>query len=184
LNDPQSPLLASSSSDKSLIIWDLQSMSLLYKLTGHSSHVYGLGTLTNEFGDVLLASGSLDTTLKIWNITAVVASVKYGGSQNSSTYLLKTLSNHTSGIYRSLDTLKLQQQKSLVISGSFDESIKVWRVDSTTNNNDTTTTNDQLLFTLPSSLQIRALVSLDNFDASDYNATDFSSFYSGNGFKT
>ena len=170
LNDPQSPLLASSSGDKSIIIWDLMSMSLLYKLTSHTSQVYGLDTLTNEFGDVLLASGSVDTTLNIWNITAVVANVKNknGGSQNSSIYLLKTLSNHTSPIYRSLDTLNKQQQQSFVISGSVDKSIKVWQVDSTTNDN-----NNELLFTLPSSLQIRALVNLDNFDASDYNASSY-----------
>jgi WD40 repeat protein len=170
LNDPQSPLFSSSSGDKSIIIWDLMSMSLLYKLTSHTSQVYGLDTLTNEFGDVLLASGSVDTTLNIWNITAVVANVKNknGGSQNSSIYLLKTLSNHTSPIYRSLDTLNKQQQQSFVISGSVDKSIKVWQVDSTTNDN-----NNELLFTLPSSLQIRALVNLDNFDASDYNASSY-----------
>jgi WD40 repeat protein len=181
LNAFLTPLLASSSGDTSVIIWDLMTMSLLYKLTGHTAQVYGLSSLTNEFGDVLLASSSVDTTIKIWNITAVVVANVKNGSHNSSIYLLKTLSNHSSPIYRSLDILKLEQQQSLVISGgSFDASIKVWQVDSTTNNNNNT--YNELLLTLPTSLKIRALVNIDNFDASDHNATDYINFM-GKSFK-
>jgi WD40 repeat protein len=43
-------------------IWNHNTGSLLYTLTGHIDIVYTLATLRN--GD--LASGSLDKTVKIW----------------------------------------------------------------------------------------------------------------------
>jgi WD40 repeat protein len=58
-------LLASSSEDSSVFIWDLTTNTRKWDLSGHSSPVYGLKMISNE----ILASGSDDTSIKLWNIT-------------------------------------------------------------------------------------------------------------------
>jgi WD40 repeat protein len=57
-------LLASSSGDKNVFIWDLTTNTLRFILTGHGSPVYGLKMISNE----ILASGSADKSIKIWDI--------------------------------------------------------------------------------------------------------------------
>ena len=57
-------LLASSSGDNSIRIWDLTLNKEKFILNGHSYRVYGLKLLTPN----ILASVSLDETIKLWNI--------------------------------------------------------------------------------------------------------------------
>ncbi len=80
-------MLASSSYDKSIRIWNLTTNSTKFYITGHNSSVYGLKLI---FSDVI-ASASSDNTIKLWNITS--------GS------LIRTLSSHTNYIYFSVDML-------------------------------------------------------------------------------
>ena len=56
--------LASGSSDKSIIIWDLKSKSIKYKLDGHTNNVNSLVKLDNH----KLASASGDKTVIIWDL--------------------------------------------------------------------------------------------------------------------
>ena len=59
----QNGLLASSSDDKSIKIWDPVSTKLIKTLTNHTDVVNGLTVLENGY----LASGSGDTNVKIWD---------------------------------------------------------------------------------------------------------------------
>jgi WD40 repeat protein len=77
--------------------------SLVYTLTGHTNFVQTLATLPN--GN--LASGSWDSTIKIWNPST--------GS------LVYTLTGHTNEVY-SLATLP----NGNLASGSYDSTIKIW----------------------------------------------------------
>jgi WD40 repeat protein len=79
-------LLASSSGDKNVFIWDLTRNTLRFILTGHGSPVYGLKMISNE----ILASGSADKSIKIWDIT--------------NDKLIRTMTN-THEIYWSVDML-------------------------------------------------------------------------------
>jgi WD40 repeat protein len=99
-------LLASSSFDDNVRIWNLTTNTLKFTLTGHSSNVFGLKMISNE----MLASGSLDRSIKLWNIT--------NGS------LIRTLPN-SHIIYFSVD---LFNDAVTLVSGSDGQKIELWNV--------------------------------------------------------
>lgn len=98
-------LLASSSWDSTIIIWDLNTNTIKFQLKGHVHFVYGLKLVS----PTTLVSGSLDNTTKLWDITTG--------------RIIRTFSNHRNFIYYSIDTLN--DGKTLV-SGSLDEEIICW----------------------------------------------------------
>ncbi len=102
-------LLASSSDDKTVRIWNLTKSNnvqydIVFNLTGHSSNVQGLKLVSSD----LLASGSSDKTVILWNITTGT--------------LYKTLTGHTSGIMFTIDTSDLKT----LFSASYDSRLKQW----------------------------------------------------------
>jgi WD40 repeat protein len=97
-------LLASSSDDRTVRIWNLTTNTSKFILTGHTDGVFGLKQITSS----ILASGSGDATIKLWNIT--------------SGQLIRTLTGHTGWIYRSVDLFNSQ----ILVSGSYDQTIKLW----------------------------------------------------------
>jgi WD40 repeat protein len=99
-------LLASSSGDRSIRIWNLTTNSTKFILQGHSLNVNGLKLVSYD----ILASGSSDKSIKLWNIT--------NGK------LIRTLTGHTSYILNSVDFLSNSQ--TLVSGGYWDQSIKIW----------------------------------------------------------
>jgi WD40 repeat protein len=60
--------LASACSDENVYIWDINTLNKAYRLSGHSDQVYLLD-LTPQG---LLLSGSLDNTVKLWNVTRTI----------------------------------------------------------------------------------------------------------------
>ncbi len=101
-----SDFLASSGNipDNSTRIWNLTTNETKFIFTGHSHSVLGLKMISSD----ILASGSLDNTVKLWNLT--------NGT------LIRTLENHTKSIGWSVDMLNSET----FLSGSFDRTIKVW----------------------------------------------------------
>ncbi len=99
-------LLASSSEDKTICIWDLKSNTLKLILYGHTSQVYGLKLVSSG----ILASGSSDKTVRLWSTTTG--------------QLIRTLSNYTNSIWWSVDLLYFDKQT--LVSGSLDKTIKLW----------------------------------------------------------
>ncbi len=97
-------LLASSSHDKIVRIWNLTTNTCKFILTGHTYGVTGLKQITSS----ILASGSSDRTIKLWDTT--------------SGQLIRTLTGHTDGIWWSVDLLNSQT----LVSGSYDQTIKLW----------------------------------------------------------
>lgn len=97
-------LLASSSSDNSVRIWNLTTNTCKFILQGHTSGAFGLKKINSQ----VLASGSADTTIKLWNIVT--------GQE------IRTLTGHTSYLEWSLDLLNSQT----LISGSYDGTFRVW----------------------------------------------------------
>jgi WD40 repeat protein len=78
-------ILASSSDDYTVRIWNSTKKTCNFVLQGHSNQIFGLKQITSS----ILASGSADATIKLWNIT--------------SSQLIRTLTGHTSYIDWSLD---------------------------------------------------------------------------------
>jgi WD40 repeat protein len=80
---------------------------LFRKLVGHTSNIFALVNIQND----TLASGSSDTTIKIWNWKRGV--------------LLKNLSSHSNTVR---DLVSLFDRKNLA-SSSADGTIKIWNVE-------------------------------------------------------
>ncbi len=123
-------LLASSSFDKNVRIWDLTTNSCKFILQGHISYVYGLKLITPD----LLASGSYDQKIKLWNLK--------DGTEN------RTLVGHSGVINLAVDLINNGQT---LISGSRDKTIKLW---------DWKTGECLNTFTTPTNLEIRSLTFL------------------------
>jgi WD40 repeat protein len=101
-------LLASSSSDYTIRIWNLTTNSPKFILQGHSLNVNGLKLVSYD----ILASGSSDYSIKLWNIT--------NGK------LIRTLTGHSYYILNSVDFLSNSQ---ILVSGSYwDQTIKIWNI--------------------------------------------------------
>ena len=95
--------LATASEDKTIRVWNLNTMSLLFKLKGHNDSVLAMVQLKN--GN--LATGSLDKSIIVWDI--IKKSIIY------------TLNNHTDAV----SSLILLKNGDLV-SGSWDHTIVIW----------------------------------------------------------
>ena len=100
-------LVASSSLDNTVRIWNLTTNTTSYTLQGHTLPVFGITQVATD----ILASGSNDTTIRLWNITS--------GS------LLRNLTGHTGAILYSVDLFSC----SLLASGSIGtEGFKLWNI--------------------------------------------------------
>jgi WD40 repeat protein len=100
-------LVASSSLDNTVRIWNLTTNTTRYTLRGHTLPVFGITQVATD----ILASGSNDTTIRLWNIT--------------SGNLLRNLTGHTDAIIYSVDLFSC----SLLASGSIGtEGFKLWNI--------------------------------------------------------
>ena len=119
----QGTILASSGEDRSVRIWDVRTGECCQILQGHTGWVWSLGfspsgvaysqAFPSNTADVLesgeiLASGSEDTTIRLWNITT--------------SQCLKTLQGHTSWV----KSLAFSPNGQLLASGSYDQTVKLW----------------------------------------------------------
>ena len=125
-----SNLLASSSYDKTVRLWNLTTNTSKVFLNGHSDRVYGLKLVSSD----TLASGSFDKTVKLWNTTSGT--------------LIRTLANHTSYIFWSVDMLISNE---ILVSGSDDKTIKTWNI-----------STGQVLNTINTGLKVYSLAVLDH----------------------
>ena len=99
-------ILASSSEDRTIRLWNIITGNLINTLTDQSSYVRGLTTVSSN----IIASACVDKTIKIWNTT--------NGS------LINTLSGHTSAILLAIDMLN----NNVLVSGSQDQTIRFWSI--------------------------------------------------------
>lgn len=100
-------LLASGSEDKTIKVWDVQTLKLSRTLTGHRS---GIGAVAWHADGQTLASGSWDKTIKIWNAKT--------GQQ------LCTLTGHEDLVW----CVAWHTDGQTLASGCLDHTIKIWNV--------------------------------------------------------
>ena len=96
-------IFCSSSSDKTIKIWDFKTMNLLNTLIGHNDAVYSIIKLKNE----KLYSCSADKTIKIWDLATGICE--------------NTLKGHLKSIYSICEF-----EKNKIASASADNTIKLW----------------------------------------------------------
>ncbi len=116
---PDGQTLASSSQDGKVRIWDIETGKCSLILEGHDNLISSIAfapqhtsnnisnNLSNNISNCMLASGSDDNTIKIWN---------HQGE------CLKTLRGHESWVY----SIAFSPQGEILASGSRDNTIKLW----------------------------------------------------------
>ena len=111
--------LASAGNDGIIIIWDLPRRKKLFQLKGHRSGVTVLKYVSEL---MLLASGSKDGTIRMWDINDVRLK-----ETERLKYIIKHGYNKSDAIYWSLDLF----DRNTLVSGSENGIVKFWYVNST-----------------------------------------------------
>ncbi|BAY23311.1 protein kinase [Calothrix sp. NIES-2100] len=100
-------ILASSSDDKTIKIWNLQNRKEIFTFKGHKDKVY---TLAISPDAQTLVSGSNDKTIKVWNLNT--------GQE------IYTLKGHKDIV----NSVAISADNQTIVSGSYDKTIKVWNL--------------------------------------------------------
>ncbi|WP_013322705.1 hypothetical protein [Gloeothece verrucosa] len=110
-------ILASGSWDKTIKLWDVQTGQLIRTLSGHNDGVSSVSfspippsPVTKGGAGGILASGSRDTSIKLWDV--------------QTGQLIRTLSGHNDGV----SSVSFSPDGKILASGSGDKTIKLWDV--------------------------------------------------------
>ena len=104
---PDAQTLASSSQDQKIRLWDIKTGKCHSILQGHDNLISSVTFAPQHIKDCLLASGSDDNTIKLWNDQGEC---------------LKTLRGHEAWVY----SVAFSPQGKILASGSRDNTVKLW----------------------------------------------------------
>jgi len=116
---PKTPFIAAGNADNQIDIWDMENQQRIVTLHGHTNSVTSLAF---SHDGTRLASGSFDTTIKYWDITANWP-ISFSGN------ILTTFEGHASYV----SSVVLSPDGQMLASGSYDNTIKLWDLTSASN---------------------------------------------------
>ncbi|XP_059305449.1 protein TORMOZ EMBRYO DEFECTIVE-like isoform X1 [Lycium ferocissimum] len=111
--------LAVATSVEQVRVYDLESMSCSYVLSGHTDVILCLDTCVSSSGRTLIVTGSKDNNVRLWdceNKACVGVGIGHMGAVGAVTFSKK--------------------QRNFFVSGSSDRTLKVWNMDSVSGNNE------------------------------------------------
>lgn len=100
-------ILSSSSEDRTIKLWDVNTCKLINTFTGHTGMVYSVAFSSDSR---ILASGSGDHSIKLWDVVTGKC--------------LKTLQGHTRWVW----SVNFSAGGKILASGSGDNTIKLWNI--------------------------------------------------------
>ncbi|MEA5511059.1 WD40 repeat domain-containing protein [Crocosphaera sp. UHCC 0190] len=106
--------LASGSWDQTLRLWDLSKGTLKTEVTAHSQGLLAVVFIGDEGNGYHIATGSFDQTIKFWLFDQDALTLNLG----------TTLTQHTGSVH----SLALSDQPLLLVSGSYDQTVKQWEL--------------------------------------------------------
>lgn len=115
--------LVSGSSDGTVKVWDLRTRELKQTLRGHTDLVRAVAISPDGH---MIASGSWDRTIKLWPVESEIKpSEDNQEDDRPAPFLRDTLTGHTNHV----NSLVFTADGQTLISGSDDNTIKVWQLD-------------------------------------------------------
>jgi serine/threonine protein kinase len=106
---PDGSLIAGGTVDNRILVWDVASTKLLFTLSGHQGIITGIEAVAfSPNGQILASAGAEDKTIKLWHLKTQT--------------LLTTLSGHKGGV----SSIAFSSDGKMLVSGSYDKSIKIW----------------------------------------------------------
>ena len=129
----QNPWIVSCSDDQTIRIWNWQSRECIAILTGHNHYV--MSAFFHPTDD-LLVSASLDQTIRVWDISCLKkkSPVRSGLPANPSSMItnfgidnIPTVKFTLEGHERGVNWASFHPELPLIVSGSDDRMIKIWR---------------------------------------------------------
>ena len=134
---PENPWIVSCSDDQNIRIWNWQSRECIAVLTGHNHYVMSAQFHPKED---LVVSASLDQTIRVWDISGLKNKGKSMGPKNGTpsavigrlgTDLVGTVKYVLEGHERGVNWASFHPELPLIVSGSDDRMIKIWRTNET-----------------------------------------------------
>lgn len=130
---PENPWIVSCSDDQNIRIWNWQSRECIAVLTGHNHYVMSAQFHPKED---LVVSASLDQTIRVWDISGLKQKGKNMVPKNTTasavigrlgTDLVGTVKYVLEGHERGVNWASFHPELPLIVSGSDDRMIKIWR---------------------------------------------------------
>lgn len=121
------PLIVSCGEDKNVIVWSVTTGEMIVCLRGHTARVTSVALYAPNGVNPVVISGSWDETVRVWDLRSCLSDGPVNAVLIEKSAMV--LRGHKNRIY-SVDAMQLTVSEHVAVSGSADNSIRVWALKS------------------------------------------------------